>query len=62
MTPFIGAREAARRSKAEELFAKREQQSAERLSDQAKERQAQEQKTARLRELRLTREAAKPST
>ena len=62
MTAFIGVREAARRSKAEELFAKREQQSAEHLSDQAKKRQAQEQKTARLRELRLTREAAKPST
>jgi hypothetical protein len=58
MTSFTETRDAARRTKAEELFAQRERQGAERLSDQAKERQAQDQKTARLRELRLARDAA----
>ena len=58
MSPFTEARDAAHRTKAEELFAQRERQGAERLSDQARERQAQEQKTVRLRELRLARDAA----
>jgi len=58
MTFFTETRDAARRTKAEELFAQRERQSAERLSDQSKGRQAQDQKTARLRELRLARDAA----
>ena len=58
MTTFSDTRDAARRTKAEELFAQRERQNAERLSDQVKERAAQDQKTVRLRELRLAREAA----
>jgi hypothetical protein len=58
MTTFSDTRDAARRTKAEELSAQRERQNAERLSDQAKEREAQGQKTVRLRELRLAREAA----
>ena len=58
MTTFSDTRDAARRTKAEELFAQRERQNAERLSDQAKERMAQDQKTVRLRELRLARETA----
>jgi hypothetical protein len=60
MTPFTEARDAARRTKAEELFALRERQNVERLSDQAKERQAQDQKTERLRQLRLARDAVDP--
>jgi len=58
MSPFTEARDAARRIKEEELFAQRERQGAERLSNRAKERQARDQKTARLRELRLARDAA----
>lgn len=58
MTPFTEARDAARRTKAEELFALKERQNVERLSDQAKERQTLDRKTARLRELRLARDAA----
>ena len=48
----------ARLTKAEELFARRERLDTERLSDQARERQTQDQKTAHLRELRLASEAA----
>jgi hypothetical protein len=48
----------AARGKAEEVIARRDQKEAERLANRAKERQAEDEKTARLRRLRLAKEAA----
>lgn len=56
-TEIGGTRDASRMTRAEELFARKKQKDDERLSDQAKDRQIQLEKTTRLRGLRLAQEA-----
>ena len=50
------------RSKAEELLSRREQKEAERLSERERQSKALDEKTARLRALRLAKEAAEKTT
>ena len=50
--------QAAARGKAEELLTRRKQQESERLANRERDNRAQDEKTARLRGLRLAREAA----
>ena len=49
--------QAAARGKAEELHLQRKQQETDRLANRARDSRAQDEKTARLRELRLAKEA-----
>ena len=50
--------QAAARGKAEELLTRRKQQESERLANRERDSRAQDEKTARLRGLRLAKEAA----
>ena len=52
------ARREDQRSKAEELLSRREQKDAERLSERQRQSKALDEKTARLRALRLAKEEA----
>jgi hypothetical protein len=56
-TEIGGTRDAPRLTRAEEVFARKKQKDDERLSNQAKDREVQLEKTARLRGLRLAQEA-----
>jgi hypothetical protein len=55
------ARREDQRSKAEELLSRREKKEAERLSERERQSKALDEKTARLRALRLAKEAAERS-
>jgi hypothetical protein len=57
-TEFGNTRDISRLTKAQELFARRKQKDDERLFNQAKDRQIQNEKTDRLRGQRLAHEAA----
>ena len=48
----------ASRRKAEDLLTRRKQQESERLTNRDRDKRAQDEKTARLRQLRLAKEAA----
>ena len=54
----LDERQSASRRKAEELLTRRQQQETERLTNRERDRRAQDEKIARLRALRLAKEAA----